>query len=421
VNTANATVQELRVTLASVSPERDLLLCAACVSESKEIGLRMRRVLQQPIDWQSLIRLADFHGAIPLLYQNLSRQGDLVPGAILESLRQRYQSNVYQSLLLARELIRILDCAESLGIELVAYKGIVLAQNYYGEMAMRQAGDLDLFVRKQDLAAMKNAVFDLGYTPGNPVPETFEQAYIDSGYEYTFDRSTENGSAGKNLLELQWALQPRYYAVDYDMNALFARARSTRIVERDVKIPSPEDLLLVLSVHAAKHLWGRLIWLADIARLLKRESINWDFVLSLARATGSLRILQITMLLAGRFFEIPIPAPIEAITENERRAQSLADEIAASIICGVWWEEEKVSYFRTMMRLRERAADRLRFLARLTFTPGPGEWNAVRLPHTLSPMYRLVRLARLGARFARSQEANQRLASPPAVSPPSSV
>jgi hypothetical protein len=53
------------------------------------------------------------------------------------------------------------------------------------------------------------------------------------------------------------------------------------------------------------------------------------------------------------------------------------------------------------MRLRERRADRVRFLARLAFTPGPGEWEAVRLPGALVPLYRVVRVVRLAGRFAR--------------------
>jgi hypothetical protein len=67
----------------------------------------------------------------------------------------------------------------------------------------------------------------------------------------------------------------------------------------------------------------------------------------------------------------------------------------------VTYEEEQLSYFRLMMRLRERRMDRVRFFTRLTFTPGPGEWVAVQLPKPLSPLYRVVRLARLASRFAR--------------------
>ena len=90
----------------------------------------------------------------------------------------------------------------------------------------------------------------------------------------------------------------------------------------------------------------------------------------------------------------------EAILED-RAARGFADKIAMDVARGVSYEEQQVSYFSLMMRLRERKADRLRFLARLTFTPGPGEWEAVRLPKSLFPLYRLVRLARLAARFAR--------------------
>ena len=76
---------------------------------------------------------------------------------------------------------------------------------------------------------------------------------------------------------------------------------------------------------------------------------------------------------------------------------------------GVSYEEQQVSYFRLMMRLREHRADRLRFLTRLTFTPGPGEWEVVRLPKPLFPLYRLVRLARLASKFARGYGSKQRM------------
>ena len=88
---------------------------------------------------------------------------------------------------------------------------------------------------------------------------------------------------GRNLLELQWALQPRFYAVDFDMDGLFERAVNVAVAGRRVKTPSPEDLLLVLSVHAAKHVWGRLIWLCDIVQILKLGNLNWDWVRAHAR------------------------------------------------------------------------------------------------------------------------------------------
>jgi len=355
-----------------------------------------RKVLPRPLDWEALLRLADQHGTSSLLYRNLSPLGDVVPSPALAALRQRYESNVHRSLFLARELIRILDCLAALGSAVIPYKGVVLSEVYYGDMALRPSGDMDLFVRKHDVARIKSAVRDLGYTLRVPIPEAAQADYIASGYECTFD-----SPAGRSLLELQWALQPRFYAVDFDMDGLFQRAVSVSVAGRTVKTPSPEDLLLVLSVHAAKHVWGRLIWLCDIAHILKRENLHWDWVQARAREFGIERILRITLLLANRLLAAPIPASIEPATLADHPAQVIAGEIAAAVAAGVSYDVQQLSYFRLMMRLRERKADRLRVLARLTFTPGPGEWDAVRLPKTLFPLYRLVRLARLASRLAR--------------------
>jgi Uncharacterised nucleotidyltransferase len=376
--------------------EWDLLLAARCADpRESDLGF-IRSLLEKPVEWEAVLRLADHHGISSLLYQDLSRCSGLVPSSTMASLRERYERNVHKSLFLARELIRILDYLDGLGITVIPYKGVVLSEAYYGDMALRQSGDIDLFVRKHDFVRIKSALCDLGYTTRLVIPEEVLEDYLAAGYEWTFD-----SPAGPNLLELQWALQPRFYAVDFDMAGLFERARDVRVAGRSVKTPSPEDLLLVLSVHAAKHVWARLIWLCDIKQILERENLNWDWVQSRTRDLGIERILRITLLLANRFLAAAIPGPIEKAMFADRAARAIADEIAAGMAAGVSCQEQQVSYFRLMMRLRERRTDRVRFLARLTFTPGPGEWEAIRFSKPLVPLYRVVRLARLAARLVR--------------------
>jgi hypothetical protein len=379
------------------APEWNLVL-AASAPEPREKDLnRIRLLLEQPPDWDAVLRLADQHGTSSLLFQNMAGVSDLVPQAALVSLRRLYERNIHKSLFLTRELLRILECLDGLGVEVIPYKGVVLSEAYYGDAALRQSGDMDLFVQEQDVRRIQSAVRDLGYTARVSIPDDAEADYIASGYESTFD-----SAAGKNLLELQWALQPRYYAVDFDMDGLFERAVTVSLAGRLVKTPSAEDLLVVLSLHAAKHVWGRLIWLCDIAQILKRDNLNWDWVQLEAQELGVERILHITLLLAKRLLGSTIPEAIEAAIFTDGAAQGLAEQIVVSVAAGVSYEEEKLSYFRLMMRLRERRADRVRFIARLAFTPGPGEWEAIRLPRILFPLYRVVRLGRLAARFARS-------------------
>jgi hypothetical protein len=395
VNAASAT----SVHSAGPSPsdllEWNLLLVSSFADADEIEHARVRDLSARPVDWDTLLRLAGDHGTSSLVYQNLLRASG-VPATVLESLRQRHETNIRKSLFLASELMRVLECTDALGVEAIPYKGVVLSEVYYGDIAMRQSGDLDIFVRAGDLAKIKRAICDLGYTPRASMPEEAENDYIASGYECTFD-----SPAGRNLLELQWALQPRYYAVDFDMEGLFVRAVRVTVAGRSVKTPSHEDLLLVLCVHAAKHVWRKLIWLCDIAQILKRERLDWTTVQNRAREFGIERILHITLLLMNKFRLGALPERSEHAVIADRAAVGLADEIAARMSQGVFYDEQQVPYFRLMMRLRERRADQLRFLARLTFTPGPGEWEAVRLPKTLFPLYRVVRLGRLASRLAR--------------------
>ena len=374
------------------------LLLTACSAFAHPKNLdRVRSRLAEPMNWASLLDLAEQHGVAPLLCHVLSPIENEVPDEPVGWLKQKYQTNIRKSLILAGELIRVLDCIDALGVEVMPYKGLVLAETMYGNMALRQTGDIDLLIRPQDFPQIKKAVRELGYAPHMTLSETEERAYLISGYECAFDCS-----AGRNLLELQWALQPRFYAVDIDMDALFRRAVTATFAGWKVKTLSNEDLLLVLAVHAAKHLWGRLIWLCDIAQIVNLPNLNWDWIVDQSRELGIARVLSITLQLTGALLGVAPPPSVRGKLLDDRVSVALADEVRTCVVSRNSLNPESLAYFRLMMRLRERKADRLKFLQRLALTPGPNEWSAVRLPAPLFPLYRVVRLSRLAARLVRA-------------------
>ncbi len=83
----------------------------------------------------------------------------------LSALKRRYQINLHKALFLSRELIRIVEHLSALGIEVMPYKGVALAEMAYGDIALRHAGDIDLLIRPQDFPRIRDAVRELGYTP----------------------------------------------------------------------------------------------------------------------------------------------------------------------------------------------------------------------------------------------------------------
>ena len=162
MNPVSATSVDRLAPNTSAAIEWNLLLAASSVDPGESNLVRMRRLLEKPVEWDSVLRLADHHGTSSLLCQNLSRFGGLIPSPVLASLRRRYERNIHKSLFLARELMRILECLAAMGLEVVPYKGVVLSEVYYGDMALRQSGDIDLFVRKRDVVRIKGAVVNWG-------------------------------------------------------------------------------------------------------------------------------------------------------------------------------------------------------------------------------------------------------------------
>lgn len=371
------------------------LLLAACSDLSpEEKSRRMGQLLGSPIQWNALRSFAENNGVLPIVTQALVCVGDQIPAEGLAALKQSYQTNLHKALFLSREFVRVVDCLSQAGIEILPYKGLVLAETIYGDIALRQSGDIDLLIRGSDLTRVRDAVSQLGYVPHLKLSHDEEEAYLRSGYECAFD-----GAAGQNLLEVQWAIQPHFYAVDLDMEGLFRRGHKVTVAGTEVKSLSAEDLFIVLALHAAKHVWGKLIWVCDLARISKLPTLNWNWIGARAQELGIARIVQITLLLARELLEASVPAAAIDALARDGRVGPLVGEIRSFIASEKSFDVESLGYFCLMLRLRERPTDRIRFLSRLVLTPGPGEWAVARLPKPLFPLYRMVRITRLAARM----------------------
>jgi putative nucleotidyltransferase-like protein len=373
------------------NPEFDFLL-ACCTSGSKIEGAeRIHEILSRPLDWKRVISLAEHHSVIPQVYRSLPVFPDL---ALPDSLRQAQERNARQTLWLTRELLHILGKLNSRGIVALPYKGPVLAQLLYGNVSMRQFSDLDLLIHSSDLSRIKSALAELGYEPGIELTQCEERDYLKSGYEYTFD-----AKQGRNLVEVQWRILPRFYSVDFDVGGFFQRAIPCSVSGMTVRTLCAEDLILVLCVHAAKHAWQQLSWLCDIAELARSRQIDWNAVQEEAKRLGVQRIVATTFFLTHKLLKQKGAPSKLCLGGSFASIENLTNEIIPTLAEGADYNTETISYFWLMIRVRERWRDRIKFLWRLIVTPSIGEWSAIHLPAPLFPLYRAVRTFRLLSRF----------------------
>jgi hypothetical protein len=301
----------------------------------------------------------------------------------------RQASRLQYVLRFSAELARTLRQFADHHIPALAHKGPALGQLLYGDPAMRQFGDLDLLVRAADVPVARSALKELGYEPRMELTVRQEIAYLRSGYEYVFGLNTE-----PNLLELQWQILPRFYAINFDLEALFRRSVEIELDGGRHRILGKEDLMLALCVHAAKHEWAQLSMLRDIAALGRFE-LDWERIVAEAKRLGIERILNISLQLAHELFghELPLKRFHDDVSQLTRPIQS-------RLAKGAEPQVESARYFHTMMRVRERWRDRLAFCCRLAVTPSVGEWETISLPDSLFWLYRGVRLLRLTRRLS---------------------
>jgi hypothetical protein len=378
--------------VARFAPEVELLLVCSRPASNRESDLTA--TLASSLNWDGVLRLASHHRLLPALRAALHGRAD-VPASIQSAIDARFQTHERRVLRFSAELARIWRQFDQHKTQVLAHKGAGLGQMLYGDPAMRQFGDLDFLVRAEDIPRVRLALGELGYEPKIQLSPRQEKEYLRTGYEHVFGLNSE-----RNLVEMQWQIVPRFYSIHFDMEAMFARSVELDLDGLGLRTLGREDLILVLCVHAAKHEWAQLGMVRDIATLALFD-LDWDWIDAEAQRLGIVRILAVSLLLAVSLFSLEIAAT-STLQAEIRKVTAIAAAIQAKTVAGVEEEAESLRYFRAMTQLRERWQDHLRLAWRLAVTPSVGEWQAVRIPDLLFPLYRGVRAIRLLKRLVKA-------------------
>jgi hypothetical protein len=371
-----------------------LCSCAAATPKPEQVA-HIANWSCAEFDWDGFLRLAEHHGVTALVARNLVQHARGLPPEIERALKAAYDANLRRNLWFAAELARIVHHFAKRQLRAIPYKGPTLAQSAYGDLGLRSFCDLDLLISPADFARAKQALAEIGYRPAQELGPAVEQLWLRTGYERAFD-----SAAGKNLVELQWRLLPYFYAVDrrsagFQVDDLLARGGRIGVGGALIPCLSAEDSLLVLCLHAAKHLWTRLIWVSDIAQSLRAPGTEMAVVVVRASKLGIARILGMSFWLAEELAGATLDSAALDLIARDPEVPSLGQLYATRMARAATYDFESSDYFRQILKLRERRSDRWRYLWRLVWTPGPGEVAAVALPEILFPLYRAVRIGRL--------------------------
>jgi hypothetical protein len=377
-------------------PEHDLLL--SCVRTEFPSGRTdPPPALPETVDWNHFIGLSEWHNVVPLVHRALP---DVCPGAIppaiVNRLRSLCHNNTARALFLASELARILKALGSCGVQAYPFKGPALSVMLYGDPACRQSRDLDILVPKEKVRKAIDCLDSLGYGVKASLSGARLAAHRRTEYELQFFRRD-----GKLTVELQWAVVPGYFGFDHERLGTWSNLEERSWSGLAFPVLPPEETLLLLSVHGAKHLWCKLGWIGDVAGLLASPvPPDLQRTLELARRLGVTRLLLLGLCLAERLAGVRLPEELSARIDADLMAVSLARQSLAVIAESPVNPDVDPRRYLFYLKAKERRRDQLLFAGRLMATLAAGEWNPSALPDVLTPLNYLFRPLHMAGRHS---------------------
>ncbi len=368
----------------------------ACISLDTAKEERIGEILSHDLDWEALSLQASRQGVFPLFYRRIKSAGEnLIPPAELLRLKKSFIANAHFNLHMAQRLLWLADLFSAAGINFIPLKGPILAAQAYGDLDMRQFGDLDLLIKKEDVAAAYTLLSKNEYVPKDEIDFGQLRLLLDSDHHLLFTQNGDN-------LEVHWDIAPPGFIFPLNIRQFWQELDTVRILEKDFRILTAENTILLACLHGTKHHWNKLNLIADLSHLIQAyPDFKWSPLLEKVKQAGFLRSLSLSLLLAEDPGGAKLPSDIHELAHVDKAAESLASDIKNKFMIG-WHETSLFGDTQYFLRSREHLYHRLYYALDQIFIPKQTEWKDLPLPDPLTILYYAIRPLRLLIKFGWS-------------------
>ena len=198
-------------------------------------------------------------------------------------------------------------------IALVALKNSGITRGLYPFYGSCPMGDIDVLVRKNDFHNAHDILINNGYTMKfrSPLEEVnIEKAEKGGGAEYSVILPN-----GYNLwFELQWRpVAGRWIRADQEPSAEELIERSTKINSSDARLLCPEDNLMQVCLHTAKHSYVRAPGFrlhSDVDRIVRCCSIDWALFMQQVENLQVKTAVFFSLAFASDLLKTPVPESV---------------------------------------------------------------------------------------------------------------
>ena len=273
------------------------------------------------------------------------------------------------------------------------FKGSVLAQMAYGDISLRQAGDIDILISPKHFDRTRRLLESLGYQMTPALTNAQLASHLKSHCEIQFMRDD-----WLTVVDLHWGLAPKSFVFKMDTDDVLSRLQTVTIAGAEIKTLSTEDSILYQSMHGAKHLWRRLEWIGALGETIRAaQTIDWDVIIERAAEARATRMLALGLRLAERLSGVEIPAEVDVDQSMDQLAKNILSKIFT--VTGAAGSSETNLY---NLKIMDRKRDALASTLRALFVPTLTDWSALNLPPSLHSLYYAYRPLRLSKIYTAS-------------------
>ena len=388
-------------------PEIEILLCCTNIHTDTAKPQRIESLLQKDIDWNYLFKQACQQGVFLLLYQNLLKYyPESIPKNIQPQLQAYCQIKTARNLFLSQKLCQLIKLFENNNIQVIPFKGAVLAASAYQDLTLKEFCDIDLIIKQEDFSRVKDILTSQGYQTRSQL-QPWGQVFTNK------DDSIH--------IDIHWQLAPSCFPYRVDFEQLWQRCETVSIYNQQVTNLSAEDSLLILCLQIVKDAHYRqekLKQVYDIAQIIKNQKLDWEVVIQRARDLGSERLLLFGLAIASRLLQVAIPQELQQKIEKDLIVKLYLNQVVKQLfrqsnkqnnVFGIFEQGLIQGLYGFVLRalmLLERSkflGEHNRYLVghlfNYIFKPNSNDLEYVSLPGFLYILYYLVRPIRLGLKF----------------------
>lgn len=315
-----------------VQTELQLVLLACRGGLGVNVREQLTQLLGSPLDENRLIAVCEEHRLLLVVFRVLvAPNRELFSKELFARLESLALKKTSWHLILGRWVLETHALFSGAGIPHVYVKGPLLNDRLFPGRVLRYSKDIDVLVSRDRLLDADRLLRDAGFF-GDRNPLEI-QRYLSMGRLGRKDITyTKPGS--KHAIELHWKLDQAATDLGEERAPWSARAQFQLFHGSTVPVLKETPNLLYLCLHGAGHAWQRLIWLLDIAVILKE--LDLERLLVEAKRRKLQTVVFEALVLCRRYFGMDflelgkIPKGILERIENNVNARMLSAEHSAT-------------------------------------------------------------------------------------------